>query len=53
MSETELLSYIEQYPWIDKFVYAKSDGDQLDVQIKWPEGELAAASLLMLFISSF
>ena len=44
MSETELLSYIEQYPWIDKFVYAKSDGDQLDVQIKWPEGELAAAT---------
>ena len=44
MSETELLSYIEQYPWIDKFVYAKPNGDQLDVQIKWPEGELAVAT---------
>lgn len=44
MSEEELLSYIGLYPWINKFVYAKPNGDQLDVQIKWPEGELAAAT---------
>ena len=44
MSEDELTGYIEKYPWIDSFVYATQSGDNLNIQIKWPEPELAAVS---------
>ena len=45
MPEEELLGYIEQYPWIDKFVYAtKTETGDLNVQIKWPEPEISAVS---------
>ena len=44
MSEEELLDYIAKYPWIDRFVYVTGGGNNLSVQIKWPEPELAAVS---------
>jgi len=45
MSESELLNYINQYPWINSFVYVVPKGSLLDVQIKWPEPEeLTSAS---------
>ena len=45
MSESELLNYINKYPWINSFVYVVQKGSLLDVQIKWPEPEeLTSAS---------
>ena len=45
MSESELLNYINKYPWINSFVYVVPKGSLLDVQIKWPEPEeLTSAS---------
>ena len=44
MSESELNGYVAKYPWVDKFLYVKGSGDNLSVQIKWPEPALAAAS---------
>ena len=44
MSEEELKACISEYPWIDRFLYVKQRGTDLDVQIKWPEPELAAIS---------
>ncbi|MHA5220222.1 VWA domain-containing protein [Dysosmobacter sp. Phy] len=44
MTQEELIAKIQQYPWIDRFVYVTGSGSELDVQIKWPEAELAAAS---------
>lgn len=49
MTEDELNGYIEKYPWIDRFVSVTSSGDQLRVQIKWPEPELAAVSYNSLY----
>ena len=53
MSEAKLLEYIEKYPWIDKFVSAKKSGDQLSVQIKWPEPEVAAVSYNSFYMGLF
>ena len=44
MTEEELLEYIAKYPWINSFVSVKSSGNNLSVQIKWPEPEIAAVS---------
>ena len=44
MTEKELLEYIAKYPWINSFVSVKSSGNNLSVQIKWPEPEIAAVS---------
>lgn len=49
MTEDELNGYIEKYPWINRFVSVTSSGDQLRVQIKWPEPELAAVSYNSLY----
>ena len=55
MTEEELLGYIEQYPWIDKFVYATKaeTGDQLKVRIKWPEPEISAVSYNSFYMGLF
>ncbi len=55
MTEEELLGYIEQYPWIDKFVYATKaeTADQLKVQIKWPEPEISAVSYNSFYMGLF
>ena len=55
MPEEELLGYIEQYPWIDKFVYATKaeTGDQLKVRIKWPEPEISAVSYNSFYMGLF
>lgn len=53
MSEDELTGYIEKYPWIDSFVYATQSGDNLNIQIKWPEPELAAVSYNSLYMGLF
>ncbi len=44
MSKGQLEQYISEYPWIDRFLFVETNGDQVDVQIKWPESELAAVS---------
>ncbi|MFR8002411.1 MAG: prealbumin-like fold domain-containing protein [Hydrogeniiclostridium sp.] len=44
MSEEYLLKMIEKYPWIDKYLYVQASGDQLKVQIKWPEAPIAGLS---------
>ena len=44
MTEEELSEYIAKYPWINSFVSVKSSGNNLSVQIKWPEPEIAAVS---------
>ena len=44
MTEEELLEYIAKYPWINSFVSVKPSGNNLSVQIKWPEPEIAAVS---------
>ena len=45
MTEDTLLDYIHDYPWINPFVVVKEKSNGiLDVQIKWPEYELAASS---------
>ena len=54
MPEEELLGYIEQYPWIDKFVYAtKTETGDLNVQIKWPEPEISAVSYNSFYMGLF
>ncbi|WP_294552393.1 SpaA isopeptide-forming pilin-related protein [uncultured Pseudoflavonifractor sp.] len=53
MTEDELLAYIEQYPWIDRFVSAQSSGSNLSVQIKWPEPEIAAVSYNSFYMGLF
>lgn len=53
MSEDELLGYIGKYPWIDRFVSVTPKGALLDVQIKWPELELAAVSYNSLYMGLF
>lgn len=44
MSEAKLQEYIDQYPWIEPFLYVQGSGSQLEVQIKWPEPEPAVVS---------
>ncbi len=44
VSEEYLLQMIEKYPWINNYLYVQASGDQLKVQIKWPEAEVAALS---------
>lgn len=44
MSEAELNDMIKKYPWIDKYLYVQSSGNELKVQIKWPEEKIAALS---------
>lgn len=44
MTEEELQAYIAKYPWIEPFLAVENSGSQLDVQIKWPEPEIAAVS---------
>ncbi|WP_143404424.1 hypothetical protein [Merdibacter massiliensis] len=44
MTEDDLLKYIEEYPWINQYVYVTPKGNKLDVQIKWPETALSTAS---------
>ena len=34
MTEDDLLKYIEEYPWINQYVYVTPKGNKLDVQIK-------------------
>ena len=53
MTEAELLEYIEKYPWIDSFVSVKGSGNNLSVQIKWPEAELAAVSYNSFYMGLF
>ena len=53
MTEDELLAYIEQYPWIDRFIYAQPSGSALKVQIKWPEAEIAAVSYNSFYMGLF
>ena len=42
MTESELNEYIAQYPWVDDFLWVTPKDSSLNVQIKWPEPELAA-----------
>ena len=44
MSEGYLREMIEKYPWIDKYLYVEASGDELKVQIKWPEAPIAGLS---------
>lgn len=53
MTQDELESYIENYPWIDRFVYVEPSGSNLSVQIKWPEPELAAVSYNSFYMGLF
>lgn len=53
MTQDELESYIEKYPWIDRFVSVKTSGNKLSVQIKWPEPELAAVSYNSFYMGLF
>ena len=53
MTEAQLLEYIAEYPWIDRFVAAKSSGSKLSIQIKWPEAEVAAVSYNSFYMGLF
>lgn len=53
MSEDALDQYIAEYPWIDRFLFVEPNGDQLGVQIKSPEPELAAVSYNALYQGLF
>ena len=44
MPKDVLNQYIEEYPWVAPYIVTKDNGDNVDVQIKWPEGDVAAAS---------
>ena len=46
MTQQELDNYIANYQWIEPYIYATENRDstKLDVQIKWPEPEIAAVS---------
>lgn len=54
MTEAQLQAYIEQYPWVDQYVYVKEGSSgTLNVQIKWPEPELAAVSYNSFYMGLF
>ena len=53
MTEAQLLEYIAEYPWIDRFVSVKPSGSNLSVQIKWPEPEVAAVSYNSFYMGLF
>lgn len=53
MTQEELEGYIAQYPWIDPYVSVKGSGNKLNVQIKWPEPELAAVSYNSFYMGLF
>lgn len=53
MTEEELQGYIAKYPWIDPFLSVKGSGSQLQVQIKWPEPEVAAVCYNSFYMGLF
>ena len=44
MTEQALINKIEQYPWINQFLYVEPSGNNVKVQIKWPSSALANIS---------
>ena len=53
MTEAQLQAYIDQYPWIEPFLYVQTSGSQLKVQIKWPEPEISAVSYNSFYMGLF